>query len=179
LREDDQTEWFGIPVTTVARTLVDLGRHDRWDAIMAVDAALREELVDADAIGQALAGAVGWPGVRQAREVLALGDGRAESPLESLTRLRLHDDGFPMPDLQVWFGSDRVDMDFKQQRLILEMDGLEKYAGVALDLEKLRETRLRRYDYRIERVTWDDIVKDWPATATWLRSLLRLPVRAG
>jgi very-short-patch-repair endonuclease len=70
-------------------------------------------------------------------------------------------------------------MDFKQQRLILEMDGLEKYAGAALDLEKLRETRLRRYDYRIERVTWDDIVKDWPATATWLRILLRLPVRAG
>ena len=175
LASHEWTWWFGCPVTTVARTLVDLGRHDRWDAIMAADAALREGLVTHAAIDQALTGAIGWPGVRQARAVLALGDGRAESPLESLTRLRLHDDGFPAPDLQVWFGDDRVDMVFEEQRLILEIDGLGKYVGDALQVEKLRETRLRRYGYRVERVTWDDIVRNWPATAAWLRGILRLP----
>jgi len=167
--------WFGCQVTTIARTLVDLGRHDRWDAIMAVDAALRRGLIDRRAIDLTLAGAVGWPGVRQARAVLALADERAESPLESLTRLRLQDDGFPVPDLQVWFGGDRVDMVFDEQRLILEIDGLDKYVKDALRLEKLRETRLRRYGYRVERVTWDDVVNHWPRTAEWLRHLLRLP----
>lgn len=172
----DRTWWFGCPVTTVARTLVDLGRHDRWDAIMAADAALHEGLVDRTAIDRALNGAIGWPGVRQARAVLALADERAESPLESLTRLRLHDDGFPMPDLQVWFGGDRVDMVFEEQRLILEIDGLKKYDDRdARRSEKLRETRLRRYRYRVERVTWNDVVTNWPATAAWLRGLLRLP----
>ena len=179
LREEDQTDWFGVLVTSIARTLVDLGRHDRWDAIMAADAALHEGLVDRATIDEVLARAKGWPGVRQAREVLALADERAESPLESLTRLRLHDDGFPVPDLQVWFGLDRVDMVFEEQRLILEVDGLEKYIDGALEQEKLRETRLRRYGYRVERVTWDDIVRNWPATAAWLRRLLRLPVSAG
>ena len=146
---------------------------------MAADAALHDGLVDRATIDRALVAAAGWPGVRQARAVLALADGRAESPLESLTRLRLHDDAFPIPDLQVWFGSDRVDMVFRQQRLILEIDGLEKYVGDALKAEKVRETRLRRYGYRVERVTWDDIVHNWPATAAWLRRLLRLPVNAG
>jgi very-short-patch-repair endonuclease len=92
-----------------------------------------------------------------------------------LTRLRLTEDGFPMPDLQVWIGQDRVDMLFAEQRLILEIDGLQKYTGNALRREKLRETRLRRRGYRVERVTWDDVVNNWPATAAWLRRILHLP----
>lgn len=175
LAAHQRTSWFGCSATTIARTLVDLGRHDRWDAIMAADAALHQRLVSRPAIKEALDDAVGWPGVRQARAVLALADERAESPLESLTRLRIHDDDLPMPDLQVWFGGDRVDMVFDEQRLILEIDGLAKYVGGALRLEKVRETRLRRHGYRVERVTWDDIVHNWPATRVWLRSLLRLP----
>ena len=66
-------------------------------------------------------------------------------------------------------------MVFKEQRLILEIDGLKKYVDDALHVEKLRETRLRRYGYRVERVTWNDVVRDWPATAAWLRRILRLP----
>jgi very-short-patch-repair endonuclease len=167
--------WFGVPVTGVARTLVDLARHDRWDGIMAADAALHEKLVNRRDIDRALAGAVGWPGVRQARALLALATAEAESPLESLTRLRLHDDGFPIPELQVWIGRDRVDLLFVEQRLILEIDGLEKYERDALQQEKRREVRLRRQGYRVERVTWTDIVKRWPETSAWLRSVLRLP----
>lgn len=179
LRPTDCAAWYGVPVTTVARTLVDAARHDRWDAIMATDAALREHLVDRAALDAAIADATGWPGIRQAREVLALATPLGESPLESLTRLRLHDDGFPSPELQVWIGRDRVDMLFPRQRLILEIDGLEKYVDGALRREKVRETRLRRLGYRVERVTWEDVVKRWPETSAWIRQLLRLPVRAG
>ena len=173
---DDVTSWFGVPVLRVARTLVDLARHDRRDAIMAADAALRERLTTRDEIDRSLEQAGGWPGVRQAREVLALADPRAESPLESLARLVLHDDGFPPPDLQRWFGRDRVDMVFDEQRLIIEIDGLGKYAKATPAEEKRRERRLRRYGYRVERLTWDDLVVNWPATRQWLRPLFGLPV---
>lgn len=179
LPAQDRMWWFGCPATTIARTLVDLARHDRWDAIMAADAALHQSLVGRQAIARALAEAAGWPGVRQARAVLALASHTAESPLESLTRLRLHDDGFPAPDLQVWLGRDRVDMLFRKQRLILEIDGLEKYEGEdardALRQEKRREIRLRRLGYQVERVTWEDVVTNWPRTSAWLRRILRLP----
>ena len=108
--------------------------------------------------------------------MLALADPRAESPLESLARLVLHDDGFPPPDLQRHFGPDRVDMVFDEQKLILEIDGLDKYRMTSLAEEKRRERRLRRHGYRVERLTWDDIVVNWPATRRWLRPLFGLPV---
>lgn len=173
---DDVTAWFGVPVLTVARTLVDLGRHDRRDAIMAADAALRERLVTREEIDRSLEQAVGWPGVKQAREVLALADPRAESPLESLARLVLHDDGFPPPDdLQRWFGRDRVDLVYDEQKLIIEIDGLDKYRLTSPAEEKRRERRLRRYGYRVERLTWDELVVNWSATRQWLRPLFGLP----
>jgi very-short-patch-repair endonuclease len=169
----DVESWFGVPVMSLVRTLVDLGRHDRRDAIMAVDAALRERLVEPAELDAALAQAAGWPGVRRAREVLALGDGRAESALESLTRLALIDDGFPLPDLQVQIGPYRVDMLFGEARLVLEADGLAKYTDAEWRREKRREAALRRAGYRVERVTWEDVTRYWPATQARLREALR------
>jgi very-short-patch-repair endonuclease len=170
---EDVTTWFGAPVTTVARTLVDLARHDRRDAIMAVDAAGRERLVSSGDLDAALAQAAGWPGVRQARQVLALADGRAESALESLTRLALIEDGFPVPELQVPIGPYRVDLLFDEARLILEADGLAKYTDAEWRREKRREADLRRMGYWVERVTWDDVVRFWPHTRIRLLEALR------
>jgi very-short-patch-repair endonuclease len=175
LDDADVARWYGIPVTTVPRTLVDLARHDRRDAIMAADAALREGLLSRAAIDAALVDAVGWCGVRQARVVLALASPLAESPLESLTRLALHDDGLPTPELQVWIGGYRVDMLLRAQRLIVEVDGLEKYTNEEVRREKRRAMRLRALGYRIERVGWDDIVLRWAETRVWLRAALHLP----
>ena len=164
--------WFGAPVTDIARTIVDQARHDRRDGLIAADAALHESLVTAAALDAALADAVGWPGVRQAREIVALADGRAESPLESLTRLALHDDGFPPVVPQVHIGGYRVDLLLPEQRLIIECDGLGKYVGDALAREKKRHHRLSLLGYRIERVIWEDILRLWPQTRLRLRAAL-------
>jgi very-short-patch-repair endonuclease len=163
--------WFGASVTTVARTLVDQGRHSRRDALMAADAALREQLVTQHAIAVELIGAAGWPGVCNARDVLALASPLAESALESITRLALHDDRFPPPQLQVEIGGYRVDFCWRDRRLILEADGREKYTDDELWREKRRETRLRALGYRVERVLWSDVTRDWPETSRRLRVL--------
>lgn len=172
---DETTTWYGQTVTTAGRTLVELGRHDRFDAIMAADAALREELLTVAEIQEALKTAVGWPGVRQARAVLALADPLAESPLESVTRLRIHDEGLPPPMLQVWIGPNRVDCYWPERRLVLEADGRLKYTDEERWAEKKREQAIRRCGdrvHRIERVTWSDVLSDWPATARLLREAL-------
>ena len=176
---DEISEWYGAPVETVPRILVDLGRHNRFDAIMALDAAWRSGLVVPGQLDAALERASGWPGVRQARRVLALGDGRAESPLESVLRLRLHEDDFPQPELQVpvvdaargttYF----VDILLAEQGLIIEADGREKYTEDALWKEKQRETRLRAMGFRVERVLWSDVFRYWPETSSRLRAQLR------
>lgn len=169
------TDWFGAPVTCVARTLVDLARHDPRDAIMAADAALREELVSRAEITQQLDRAAGWPGVRAARDVLILADPLAESPLESLLRFALHGDGFPPPALQAWIGRDRVDLLLERERLVIEADGRGKYSDAALWEEKRREQRLRARGFTVERVLWTDVLRDWPVTSARLRAALRHP----
>lgn len=166
-------------MTTVGRTLADLGRHDRFDAIMAVDAALRERVIDQTLVPLALETATGWPGVRLARDVLVLGSPLAESPLESLTRLRLHDDGFPKPCLQAPIAGYRVDFYWPRFGLVLEADGRGKYTADELWREKRRENDLRRTGCRIERVLWADVTRRWDETVARLRPLFRLPPRSG
>ncbi|SHG55523.1 hypothetical protein SAMN05443575_2241 [Jatrophihabitans endophyticus] len=184
LANDEITSWYGVAVATPSRTLVDLARHDRFDAIMAADAAVRLGMATPATIESALVRAVGWPGVRQAREVLALADPLAESPLESVTRLRLHDDGFPPPELQCWIGGYRVDLCWPRFRLVLEVDGRVKYTAVGLDddvlwREKQREHIVRQHGYRVERVIAQDVFAGWPRTSAYLRPIFRLPRRVG
>jgi very-short-patch-repair endonuclease len=178
LPENDITTWYGAPIATLSRVLVDLARHDRRDAIMAVDAALREEMVTTAQLSASLADAAGWPFSRQARDLLALADGRSESPLESVVRLALHDDGFPPPELQAWLGPYRVDFYWPQYRFVLEADGRGKYdeEGDPLWEEKRRETAIERMGYGVERVLWSDVAR----TADWIRfsSYLRRKMRA-
>ena len=174
---DDVTLWFGAPVTTTARTIVDMARLDRRDGVAAADAALRENLVSRRQLEAALEIHRGWPGVRQAREIVAFADPRAESPLESVLRLALHEDGFPPPQLQAEIAGFEVDMLWPKQRLVLEADGRLKYTdGDAWWREKRREQVLRRLDYHVERVIWADVLLNWLATSARLRRLLRLHV---
>ena len=160
--------WFGAPVTTVARAVAEVARHDRREGLVAADAALHERLATTADLGGALDGAVGWPGVRQARSVLALADAASESPLESLTRLALHDAGFPPPRLQLPIAGFRVDFCWPEQRLVLEADGRSKYTDRELWAEKRRERVLRRAGYVVERVVWADVVGRWAATESEL-----------
>lgn len=162
------TTWFGAPVTTAARTVVDQGRHNRRDGIMAADAALRESLVTDEEVRRELADAQGWPGVRRARAVWELASPLAESPLESIVRLAVLDDGFPPPMLQYPIGPYRVDLCWPDKRFIVEADGELKYDRDALRDEKRREHYLHVQGWRVERVMWRDLLGDWPRTSARL-----------
>lgn len=182
MSDRDITSWYGASLMTFARTLVDLGRHDRRDAIIAADAALREHAVTPKELEAALARAVGWPYSRRAAAVLALADPRAESALESLVRLALHDDGFPPPEPQFVIGPYRVDFYWPEYGMVLEADGRVKYDDRtrAHDdqawRDKRREIALVRLGVRtVERVIWSDVVTNaaWRRTSSYLRARLR------
>ncbi|HEY3713966.1 MAG TPA: hypothetical protein VGL39_05510 [Jatrophihabitantaceae bacterium] len=163
LHEGDVVPWFGLPVTSVARTIMDLARLDRRAGLVAADAALRERLVSESELAAAAERCAGWPGARAAREVAALASPLAESPLESLTRLCVLDAGLPAPQLQVrivdpadgW--TCRVDMLWPEQRVVLEADGRIKYTDAELWREKRRQHRLERLDHRVVRAIWADV----------------------
>jgi hypothetical protein len=161
----------GVPITSVARTVTDLSvAMPRLDAIVAIDAALHRGLVTIDELITISAEAGTLPSLMQ---LLAECDGRSESPLESISRIILAEQGIEAPELQQEIrGRDgrligRVDFWWGGFRTIGEADGLVKYdSPEKLHEEKLRQERLEQADCRVVRWTWDEITKTpWEVAA--------------
>lgn len=157
----------GLRCTTVARTLVDVGRsEDRGTALVVMDAALHRSLVVREELVDELAVCARLRGIGAARRAVSRADGRSESPGETLTRLLLHEIGFPAPELQVtatdaagrFLG--RIDLAYPSIGVLIEFDGLMKYgvdARSALIAEKRREDALRAAGFVVVRLTWRDL----------------------
>jgi very-short-patch-repair endonuclease len=159
LPEDHRTMLGEWPVTTPARTIVDIARsRDDRVVVVAGDCALRSGLGRHE-LDAALADGVRSPGIRRARRAIDLCDGRAESPLESLTRLAIKRAGLPMPQLQHQIGPYRVDFCWPLLRLVLEVDGRDKYQQPDdLFSEKRREDWIRSQGYAVRRAVWQDVI---------------------
>src|SRR5699024_4746309 len=93
-----------IPGTNPARTIIDVARTQGFaGAVCAADEALHRGLCTPDQLSAELEAAAGRTGVARARAVVSFADGRAESVLESLSRVSISRAGLPMPELQVRF----------------------------------------------------------------------------
>ena len=166
------TEVDGRPVTTLARTLVDLARTLGFEeAVVLVDAALHRHLVSVEALDEALARAAGWPGCPNARRVVAFADRGAMSVGESRSRVAMARFGLPAPVLQWEVTSEvgrlgKVDFAWPEHRVVGEFDGQVKYgkylrpgqdAGEAVFAEKQREDRIRDEGLRVVRWVWAEL----------------------
>jgi hypothetical protein len=127
--DDEIAVLADLPVTGLARTAFDLGRHmKRGTAIARLDALMRAAPFSADEVLVLAARYGPVRGVRQLRELLPLVDGGAASPKESWLRLLLIDNGFPVPETQipVFDGDDPfafLDMGWRDIQLAVEYDG--------------------------------------------------------
>lgn len=125
---DEITYSAGMPVTSVARTALDLARHlprdsavAHLDALAAATGVTAAEALD---LAQRYAGA---RGVRRARTALALMDGGAQSPRETSLRLLLIDAGLPAPRTQILvtdgFNEAYLDMGYDEPLVGLDYEG--------------------------------------------------------
>ena len=173
----------GVPVTTLARTVLDVARSEALSAaVVAADSALAAD-PRLDLVGELLR-CSGWPGYRQAAFVVRFADGRAESALESLARLLWHESGLPPPKVQADIAVRgrflaRVDFLWPAAKLVVEVDGMGKYAEPGeLAREKRRQNALVRAGYRLLRFTWADVVHRPAATAATVRAMLAATAQA-
>ena len=171
----------GVRVTTVARTVVDVARTaTRRAALVVADSALHRARVDEQQLRAVLAGCRRWPGSDAATTVVDLADGRAESPLETLGRLLIHERGLPAPEPQLTIWDDDgvvayVDLGWPHHRVAVEFDGMLKYDGRdanALRREKLRQERIERLGWIVVRLTWHEVVHEPDRAVVRLRSAL-------
>ena len=162
LDADDVVMVTGVPVTGIARTIVDLGRSTPLrTAVVAGDAALHRGLVTPPQLIRILAICRGWPGIKSARRALHALDGRAESPLESISRLVLVQLGLPVPELQAIIRAEdgrvvgRTDFYWDEFGVVGEADGRSKYTERAvLTDEKDRQEQLEDLALAIVRWGW-------------------------
>ncbi|MGW4773621.1 type IV toxin-antitoxin system AbiEi family antitoxin domain-containing protein [Nocardia sp. NPDC004278] len=123
----------GIVTTNAARTCVDLARAlPRMDALATLDLALRQGLSRAE-LGVEIERQAGRRGCRQAAELIPLADCRAESPMESRTRLQCIDARLPHPvpqlEVQTQDGPRRIDLGWRQWQIGLEYDSATWHSG--------------------------------------------------
>ncbi len=173
LPDDHVTTAFGVPVTTVARTVMDIARTSGFiEGVVAADSALRSHVVVKVEFAIILEECGQWPGVVRARQVLGFADGRAESALESVARVRFAEFGVRPPDLQVnirgkegFIG--RADFCWHPYRTIAEADGAMKYDDQGRERARAQLARDEKFHdegWGTVHFTWREIFHE-PAPA--------------
>jgi hypothetical protein len=177
-----------MPVTSLARTVLDLARTLPMTQAVAVgDRALTLGLTRAE-LDAGLVAMKRWPGVRAARRVVEFLDVRSESVGESVSRVRLMEDGLPAPESQhEIYKPDgtflaRVDFYWKEQRTVGEFDGKIKYGRLlkpgqriedVIFEEKLREDAVRDLGLQVVRWIWTDLYRTGILRGRVLRAFAR------
>lgn len=168
----------GIPVTSLARTVVDLSAREGFqNGVVAADWALAGGL-SRDELRSASWNRSSSYGAAVADAVIEFADAAAESAGESAARAAIFAAGFEVPELQVTFvdavGEMRPDFFWRAARITGEFDGKGKYTrGVVTDddpsdvvwREKKREDRLRRLHPGHVRLLWSHVRNPFALTA--------------
>ena len=184
LPESDIVDVGGFRVTSLARTVVDLGcRLPLAQAVAAGDVASTR--IDPAEVVEILRQQAGRTGVGQARRAAALFDARSESPGEWFSRVVFHLARLPAAELQYnvltpdgrFVG--RSDFGWPDFGVLGEFDGKQKYRellrkpgqtaeDVLID-EKRREDKLRALGWIVIRWMWYDLTHHPEALIAQLR----------
>ena len=180
LDPQDFTVLDGIPVTSVARTLLDLASVLRPpDLEVAIDRAERSGLFDLNAVVDVLDRARGKKGAPVLRRVVAAYEqSTQESKLERAFKRLLG----TAPDIQTpsfnaliegETGTHEVDAYWPAQRVAVQLDGFE-FHRTRHDREKdaASDADLELAGERVMRLTWDDVHVNGERTLRRLRLAL-------
>jgi hypothetical protein len=158
--DGDTTRHEGIPITTAARTVIDLAMFldDRATGRLFREA-LRLSTTTADELHQALSRCRGRRRNRMladlARRYATLPYGRCRSNPEALALEILHDAGVEPPQVNVEVAGREADLVWRRHRRIIEIDGGGYHRFPAEDARK--EAAWRKAGYTVGRISSDDV----------------------
>ena len=187
LTPGEVTESDGIPVTTVARTLLDLtDQLDTQGVRRAVAEAEYRHLYDHTSV---IAVVEMNPGRRTTKLMTAATEGRlhrTRSPLEDRFVRLLERWGVEEPECNVHLEGYEVDFVWRKARLVVELDGLAAHGTrAAIKRDRKKDRVLWRAGIRTMRLTGDaldaedevlaDLVQAGVRVASWPRASSYLP----
>jgi very-short-patch-repair endonuclease len=153
LRPGDITHNGRFPTTTVPRTLLDLAvRHDRRALLRALaEAEFHHDLRPADVECTLRKGHPGSANLRAALREHAPGYGEMKSRLERRFRELLIRHGIELPERNQEVGPWTVDCLWREQRVVVELDGGQHGRPHQADVDRERDLWLRRHGYVARR----------------------------
>jgi very-short-patch-repair endonuclease len=172
LDPSEVTERSRVPVTTAARTLLDLAGELRMRELERLFVQVeREQLSAPGEIGQLIARHPRRAGVGLLRALLsgeaapALTRSQAEERFLALVR-KAH---LALPEANVGVGGYEADFLWRSQRLAVEVDGFEFHSSRrAFTRDRRRDSILSLKGLRVLRITWSQIVEEPEAVAALL-----------
>jgi very-short-patch-repair endonuclease len=178
LPPEDVTTHDGIPVTTIARTILDVAATLRMDPLTRVlENADRAELADLNALNDVMARRPKAPGRPKLRAVLDDYRGTADtrSGLERDFRALIKKAKLPEPQFNVVVAGVLADVYWPQWRLVVELDHPNYHSSPrAFENDRLRDIKLMKAGYRVIRVTAKRLNREPAAVLADIRALSRL-----
>jgi hypothetical protein len=181
LPADEVDRVDGIPVTTPARTLLDLAAVlDRHRLARVIDRAQAMRLASPTSLPALLERYPRRRGAAKLKSVIdegRIGLAVTRSELEDAFLVVLDRYGLPRPEtnvpLRIGGGWVEVDCVWRRQRLIVELDGrvFHGTAG-AFEADRARDRALIAAGWRVIRVTWRQLTREPAALAADLRASL-------
>jgi very-short-patch-repair endonuclease len=174
---DERTTHRGIPTTTVPRTLLDLSAVvQRHEARGALRKAEQLRLTDPLSLHDLIERYPRRPGLATIRALLkeaSIGVKIIRSEFEE----RFHDflirAGLPLPQTNVLIEGYEVDCAWREQRLIVELDGHATHSPAhAFESDRVRDRRLAAAGWRVIRITWRQLHEEPELVEADLRRLL-------
>jgi very-short-patch-repair endonuclease len=181
LAPDDTTHLRAIPITSLARTLVDLAAVIPEPALeRAVHEAEVLRLLDVAAVHAAIARAPNRRGIAALRAILGTpSPGPTRSALERRFLALCRGGDLPMPRLNAWVALDerRVEVDalWEPERLIVELDGAATHHTTRrFHEDRRRDAALAARGYVVVRLTWPRVAGEPDAVVEELGRVLAL-----
>jgi very-short-patch-repair endonuclease len=171
-RDLDRVHRNGLPVTTVAQTLLDFASNGEPGLLrFALANADFHSLLDVEAV-EAICGR-GAPGSARLRAALAIHRpelAHARSKIERLLIELCETHRLPLPKLNVYRHGWLVDAVWDAPRVIVELDGYNSHRTKAqLESDHQRDLELRAAGYIILRYTWRQLTETPDAVARDIR----------
>ena len=178
LHPDDRAVVDNIPVTSVARTILDqaetLQPHELANLVTEFES---RRLFDLRALERTIARNPGRRGIKPLRALLA---GYSEpavtrSEAEKLLLRVCAGAGLPRPQTNLIVAGHRVDALWPEQRLVVEVDSRTHHmTAAAFEDDRRRDADLMLAGYRVLRLTWRRLRYEPEAVVATLRALLGL-----
>lgn len=177
LHPDDVTVIDGIPVTSVARTLLDVAETEPLRRLeRAYEAAERERTLEMRKVHELL---VRSRGHRGARPLTTLIERFTEPPPHTRSKLERRffrlckQAGVPLPAVNVSVKGHEVDMLWREHKVIVELDSCGFHrTRAAFERDRRRDVELQLAGYRVLRFTWRRLAEEPEVLVEAIRTAL-------